>query len=254
MSGASGLEDRTLSGKGRTVDLVPAAVESFRTEYRREHIGAHYSGVLHFAFTSIASLAVIVVAAAEVRAPTIFEFFTMPVTFLFGNYIEYRGHRGPMHRRERGLSLLFERHTQQHHRYFTHDAMAYEGTRDFKMVLFPPVMLLFFLGAVAAPIAIVLFVVRARNVALLYVMTAMSYFLIYEWLHLSHHTPSEGLAGRLGFLRRLRAHHQAHHDPARMTSGNFNITFPICDWLFGTRLRPTTSCIPPTSPPTAGHR
>jgi hypothetical protein len=104
------------------------------------------------------------------------------------------------------------------------------------MVLCPPVMLLFFRGAVAAPIAIVLFVAGARNVALLYVMTAMSYFLIYEWLHLCHHTPAEGLAGRLAFLHSLRAHHQAHHDPALMTSGNFNITFPICDWLFGTRL------------------
>src|ERR1041384_6958206 len=100
MSGASGLEDNA-AGKGPTVGVVPAAVEAFRTEYRREHIGPHYCGVLHFAFTSIASLAVIVVAAVEVRAPTIFEFFTMPVTFLFGNYVEYRGHRGPMHRRQR---------------------------------------------------------------------------------------------------------------------------------------------------------
>src|SRR5262249_15112265 len=160
-----------------------------RTEYRRDHIGARYSGVLHFAFTSIASLSVIVVAAVQVRAPTLLELLTVPVTFLFGNYVEYPGHRGPMHRRVRGLSLLFERHTQQHHRYYTQDAMAYEVTRDFKMVLFPPVMLLFFLGAIAAPIAIVLFVVHARNVALLFVMTAMSYFLIYEWLHLCHHTP-----------------------------------------------------------------
>ena len=253
MSSAAELRDRTVAGEGPTVGMVPAAVASFRTEYRSEHIGAHYSGAVHFAFTSIASLAVIAVAAVELRAATIFELLTVPVTFLFGNYVEYRGHRGPMHRRRRGLSLLFERHTQQHHRYYTQDAMALEGTRDFKMVLFPPVMLLFFLGAVAAPIAVVLFVVHARNVALLYVMTAMSYFLIYEWLHLCHHTPAQGIVGRLGFLRRLRAHHQAHHDPARMTSGNFNITFPICDWLFGTCLPPPTSCIPPISPPTAGH-
>jgi hypothetical protein len=134
------------------------------------------------------------------------------------------------------LSLLFERHTQQHHRYFTHDTMAYESTRDFKMVLFPPLMLLFFLGAVATPVGALLFFMTTRNVAFLYVLTAMGYFLTYEWLHLCHHMPPGGGLAKLAPLRRLRAHHQAHHDPERMTSGNFNITFPICDWLFGTLL------------------
>jgi hypothetical protein len=142
-----------------------------------------------------------------------------------------------MHRRRRGLSLLFERHAQQHHRYYTHEAMTYEGTRDLKMVLFPPVMLLFFLGAVAAPVGMLLFLLASRNVALLYVATAMGYFLTYEWLHFCHHLPAYGLLGRIGLLRTLRAHHQAHHDLALMNAWNFNITFPVCDSIFGTRWR-----------------
>jgi hypothetical protein len=217
--------------------MVPASVASFRETYRAENIGARYSGVLHFAFTSVASLAVISLAIAQVRAPSLLELLTVPITFLFANLVEYRGHKGPMHRRRRGLALLFERHTQQHHRYYTDQAMSYEGTRDFKMVLFPPVMLLFFLGAVGAPVAALLFLVASRNVAFLYVATAMGYFLTYEWLHFAHHLPANGPLGHIPFMRRLRAHHQAHHDPARMTEGNFNITFPICDFLFGTRLR-----------------
>ena len=61
--------------------------------------------------------------------------------------------------------------------------------RDFKMVLFPPVMLLFFLGAIATPIALLLllFAMATPNVAWLYVAVAMSYFLTYEWLHFSYH-------------------------------------------------------------------
>jgi hypothetical protein len=212
------------------------SVATFRDVYRAEHIGLSYSGGLHFAFTSTGSLAVIAVAIALLKSPTALELSTVPITFLFANFVEYRGHRGPMHHKTAGLSLLFERHTQQHHRFFTRDAMPYETRRDFKMVLFPPVMLLFFLGAIAAPTAVVLFLVATRNVALLYVATAMSYFLTYEWLHLCHHTPPDGVLGRIPLLRRLREHHQAHHDPSAMTSGNFNITFPICDWLFGTRL------------------
>jgi sterol desaturase/sphingolipid hydroxylase (fatty acid hydroxylase superfamily) len=35
-------------------------------------------------------------------------------------------------------------------------------------------------------------------------------------------------------LRALRRHHRAHHHPSSMTHWNFNITFPICDALFGT--------------------
>jgi hypothetical protein len=216
---------------------IPAPVASFREEYRARHIGSHYSGVLHFLFTSLGSLAVIVLATAGLEGPTALELLTVPVTFLFANYVEYRGHKGPMHGRRRGLSLLFERHTRQHHRYFTHEAMSYEATRDFKMVLFPPVMLLFFLGAVAAPVGAALFWLASRNVALLYVATAMAYFLAYEWLHFCHHLPAQGPLARVGVLRLLRAHHLAHHDPARMNEWNFNISFPICDGLLGTRWR-----------------
>ena len=214
---------------------LPAPVASFREEYRARHIGARYSGVRHFLFTSLGSLSAIALALAFVRAPSALELLTVPVTFLFGNYVEYRGHKGPMHRPRRGLSLLFERHTRQHHRYYTHQAMSYEDTRDFKMVLFPPVMLLFFLGAVAAPIGAALFLIATRNVALLYVATAVGYFLSYEWLHFCHHLPDDSFAARVGVLRRLRAHHRAHHDPARMESWNFNISFPVCDWVLGTR-------------------
>jgi hypothetical protein len=213
---------------------VPSAVASFREDYRARHIGPRYSGVGHLLFTSLGSLSVIALAVAGLRSPRPLELLTVPVTFLFANFVEYRGHQGPMHRRRRGLGLLFERHTRQHHRYFTQDAMSYEGTRDFKMVLFPPVMLLFFLGAVAAPVGTALFWLASRNVALLYVATAMGYFLAYEWLHFCHHLPEGTALARVGVLRRLRAHHQAHHDPARMNDWNFNISFPICDRLLGT--------------------
>jgi sterol desaturase/sphingolipid hydroxylase (fatty acid hydroxylase superfamily) len=121
--------------------------------------------------------------------------------------------------------------------------MAYETTRDFKMVLFPPVMLLFFLGGVATPIAAALFLITTRNVALLFVATAVAYFLTYEWLHLCHHARPESRIGKVGILRQLRAHHRAHHDPALMTRGNFNITFPVCDAIFGTKMAPRSRAI-----------
>lgn len=207
---------------------------AFRREYRSLHVGPLYSGPAHFAFTSLASLAVIAAALAAVDSPTLLELATVPVTFLFANFVEHRGHRGPMHHHVPVLSLLFERHTLQHHRFFTHRAMSYEGPRDLKMVLFPPVMLVFFLGAIAAPIGLALALVAPRDVALLFVATATGYFLAYEWLHLAHHLPETSRIARLPLLARLRAHHLAHHDPALMGRWNFNITFPIADALLGT--------------------
>jgi sterol desaturase/sphingolipid hydroxylase (fatty acid hydroxylase superfamily) len=105
------------------------------------------------------------------------------------------------------------------------------------MVLFPPVMLVFFLGAVATPLGAALFLLATPNVGLLYVATAMGYFLAYEWLHFCHHLSDTSPVARLPFLRALREHHRVHHDPSRMTACNFNITFPICDAIFGTRRR-----------------
>ena len=112
--------------------------------------------------------------------------------------------------------------------------MAADSPRDFQMVLFPPVMLVFFLGFLAAPIGIVVGLLGGANLGWLFAIVAVSYFLTYEWLHWSYHQPDTSLVGRLWVVRRLRRHHTIHHDLRRMTTANFNITFPIADRLFGT--------------------
>jgi hypothetical protein len=47
--------------------------------------------------------------------------------------------------------------------------------------------------------------------------------------------PEGSPALRLPFILRLRRLHHRHHDPRLMATRNFNITYPIGDWLFGTR-------------------
>jgi hypothetical protein len=211
-------------------------VAAYRAAYRAEHIGARYSGWLHFATTSVVSLAVIGFSISRVRDVRVWELAMVPVFFLIANFGEYFGHRGPMHHRGRALAIIFERHTLQHHHFYRHDAMAAESPRDFQMVLFPPVMLVFFLGGLALPIGLLLGLL-SRNLGWLFAATAVSYFLTYEWLHWSYHQPVSSRVGRLWIVRRLRGHHTLHHDLRRMTSVNFNITFPIADTLFGTSAR-----------------
>ena len=213
---------------------VPAEVAAFRAAHRAAHIGPRYRGGLHLAVTSVGALAAIAVAVAMVDAPSWRELVTVPVAFVIANLGEYAGHRGPMHHRRRGLGLLYQRHIRQHHRFYTDQAMVAESRRDFQMVLFPPVMLVFFLGALATPIGLALGAALSPNVGWLFAATAVGYFLTYEWLHLAYHLPDDGWIGRRALVRVLRRHHTIHHDPARMQRVNFNITFPIADWLFGT--------------------
>jgi sterol desaturase/sphingolipid hydroxylase (fatty acid hydroxylase superfamily) len=68
----------------------------------------------------------------------------------------------------------------------------------------------------------------------LFVACGIAYFLNYEILHLAYHLPDTHPLARLGLVRRLRWLHTLHHDPRRMASSNFNITYPLGDWIFQT--------------------
>ncbi|WP_338872818.1 sterol desaturase family protein [Myxococcus stipitatus] len=216
---------------------IPERVAAFRRRYRAEHVGPRYSGRAHFAFTSLGALGVILLVSARLEAVRPLEWLTVPVVFLLGNAVEFLGHRGPMHHRRKGLGLLFRRHTEQHHRFFTHEALSYESSQDVKVVLFPPVLLVFFLGAVAAPVGVLTFLLSTRNVGWLFVASSVGYYLTYEWLHFCHHLPAEHPVARLRLMGWLRRHHQVHHDPSKMSRWNFNITFPLADEWCGTRWR-----------------
>lgn len=221
----------------RGVDAeIPDAVARFRAEYRANEIPAGYRPALHLAFTfggGTLALVACLLALEDVRP---LEWLTVPFAFLYANLSEYLGHRYPMHRPFRGLALVYKRHAGQHHRYFTESAMPLSDLRDLRAVLFPPLLVLFFFGLFGTPVWLALRALASPNVAWLFLATAIAYFLNYELLHLSHHLPARVLA-RLPLLARLSRLHRIHHDPARMAQVNFNITYPIGDWLFRTRAR-----------------
>jgi hypothetical protein len=214
--------------------VTTASVAAFREQYRREEIGRRYSGWAHFAFTSGVCLAVVAFAALQVEQPSPLEWLTVPIVFLYANLVEYLGHRGPMHHPVRGLGLLYRRHAKQHHRFFTDEDMAFDDSRDFKAVLFPPVMILFFIGGFGVPMWLVLHRVATDNAAWLAVATAVAYYLNYEWLHFAYHCNPDSRIGRIPGIQTLRRLHLLHHRPERMLRNNFNITYPIGDLLFRT--------------------
>ena len=213
------------------------SVDIARQAFRDRRIGPRYSGKLHFATTISVSLLVVLASAAMLEDVRLLEWLTIPLTFLYANLSEYLGHRGPMHHKTRFLYKVFERHSIEHHSFFTDKASTFDSSRDYKAVLFPPVLLLFFIGGFAIPVGALLYWLISPNVCYLFVLTAVLYFLNYEVLHFAYHSDPGSWLGRLPVLSRLRQHHITHHNRRLMTRYNFNITYPICDALFGTLYR-----------------
>ncbi len=204
---------------------------------QREEVPSWYSPHAHLLGTNVLALSVIALAAAQLHQVQPWQWLTIPLTFLYANLSEYLGHRGPMHHRYRGLGLIHHRHSVVHHRYFNHRNMAFDEARDFKAVLFPLILIVFFFGLFGTPVWALLYTLFSANVAWLFVATAAAYFLNYEWLHFAYHCREEAWIMRVPGFRRLRQLHLEHHNPKHMSRCNFNITYPLCDHLFGTRFR-----------------
>lgn len=207
---------------------------AFRKQYRAEHIGPAYSGIGHFCFTTISCMLVITLSIYMLNDVQIKEWVVVPATFFYANFVEYIGHKGPMHHKRKWLEKVFHRHTMEHHRFFTEKHMDCESNRDFKMILFPPVLLIFFFFGFAVPATLLMYWLWSANAAWLLLGTLIAYYLNYEWLHLSYHLPENHWVARLPVIRKLRAYHFRHHDPKLMQKYNFNISYPVFDWIFRT--------------------
>src|SRR5690349_6051106 len=66
-------------------------VRAFRARHLEAHVGPRYNGWLHFATTSIGSLAAIAFAVSRVRSPSLVELASIPIFFLIANLGEYFG-------------------------------------------------------------------------------------------------------------------------------------------------------------------
>jgi hypothetical protein len=190
-----------------------------------------YSPWLHLAFPSLVGIGVMLTCAALLHDLRPVELVAVPATFVLLNAGEWRIHRDLLHKRTWPLTVLYDRHTPQHHMVFVTDDMAIRSTREFRLVLIP-VYGIIAAGIGALPIPIALWLgFGLRNVALLFMATTMGYVVAYEWMHLAYHAPADSFIGRLTLIHRLRHHHAVHHEPALMQKWNFNVTIPLWDWV-----------------------
>lgn len=214
--------------------VLPPAVQAFRAGYRCDEIPPRYRGGLHALFTFGGTMLALLACLWQLDAVRPWEWLTVPIAIVYANLVEYAAHRFPMHRPMRGLRLIYRRHAGQHHRFFTDQAMPFEDWRDLRAVLFPPLLVLFFFGGFALPVWLLLAATLSPNIAWLFIASGLAYYLHYELLHTAYHAPAGSWPTRQPWLARLQHLHQTHHDPRLMAQRNFNITWPLGDWLFGT--------------------
>lgn len=216
---------------------IPGPIKEFRKAYRENYAKQFYSGELHLLFTLGVLLGAIGWQLSRLRGLSVLELLVLPGTVLFGNWVEYMLHRYPLHNIYPGLWPVYEIHSLNHHRFYVYDSMSFESFRDFMMVLFPPwapVLAVVFTASVGAYLVAPM---AGANAGHLFAAGGASCLLFYEVLHALAHCEDEGWAGNLPLIQGIRRHHRLHHDPRLMSRYNFNITFPVFDWVFGTAIQ-----------------
>ncbi len=206
----------------------------YRAEYRRR-INGWYNGALHVAVIYAIGALAYYVYISHITAVAWWEWLTIPVVFLLCNFFEWFLHRHIMHRPQKNAALraIYRRHTLMHHQFFTDSEMRFAGSQDWRVTFFPPYALVSFI-LMSIPGAVVLALLFSPNVAWLMMCTTTGVYLTYEFMHFCCHVDDGWFVRNCPFVNTIRRHHEAHHAQSIMMERNMNLTFPICDWLFGT--------------------
>lgn len=203
----------------------------FRKEFR-EATPTWYRGELHLGFTLAFTLFVLIFSALHIHGASVFQWLFIIPAFLFGNWAEWAGHRYLLHGRVKGFGAPRKRHIGVHHIFFTDEELGYKGQQDWRALLFPPFAPVMFVLA-ALPPALVIGELWSANVGYIIMLTMSAYYLMYEGLHTLSHLKHPVL-DKIPLINTVRRMHIIHHNLDFMQTRNFNLTFPICDALFGT--------------------
>ena len=210
--------------------------QAYRATYRARHIPAWYRGELHAALTVACVLVPSLYCGSQLHDVRALELSTVPIMLVFGSLFVWTLHKYVLHRPMPGLRKAYVIHTLQHHRFYTYEHNEPDNRRDYYITLFP---MSFGIGLALITLALGRWVVSAisLNVGLLFTLMAVTYYGLYELVHLASHLPNDAAVLRLPLLRALREHHRLHHDPRLMGKKNFNVVLPLFDWLCGTYAR-----------------
>lgn len=214
-------------------DVMTLRQRKFREAYKSD-ISPLYNGLVHVAVIYGAGTAAICYCVIRLQTATWEWLLAVPV-FIAGNFAEWFMHRYVMHCRIDlfALRAIYERHTRQHHQYFTDNEPTIDSTREFRIVFFPWRVLIT-LGVFGTALGYAASLLINSNAGYVLFITMVAQYMTYETFHYCCHVHDNWLVRNMPFINTIRRHHTAHHNQGIMMRYNMNLTFPIADWFLGT--------------------
>jgi len=207
--------------------------KKFRESYVNQ-ISPFYNGLLHIGVMYVAGITAIYYCASQLSNPTWAWLTIIPVA-IAGNFVEWAMHKYVMHRQIDVFALraIYDRHTRQHHQYFTDTDYTIDTVKEHRIVFFPwrVLIVLGVAGTISGYIASKIF---NPNVGYILYMTMVGHYLLYETFHYCCHIKENWFVRNMPFINTIRRHHAAHHNLGIMMHKNMNLTFPFADWIMGT--------------------
>ncbi len=205
----------------------------FRESYV-DKISPFYNGLVHIAVMYVAGILALVYCASQLDHPTWAWLTIIPVA-IAGNFLEWAMHKYVMHRLIDVFALraIYDRHTRQHHQYFTDTDYTIDTIREHRIVFFPWRVLIV-LGITGTVLGYLASRIFNPNVGYILYMTMVGHYLIYETFHYCCHVKENWFVRHMPFINTIRRHHAAHHNLGIMMHKNMNLTFPLADWVMGT--------------------
>ena len=207
--------------------------KQYRDEYQAQ-IHPYYSGLVHVGVMYAVGLSVIAFCLWRMQGAA-WEWLLVVPVFVVSNLFEWWIHKYVMHRLVDvwALRAIYDRHTRQHHQYFTDGEMTVDSTREFRIIFFPWRALFTFIG-MGVPAALALAWLVNANAGYVLMVTMVGQYLIYETFHFCCHVRESWFVRTMPLVNTIRRHHTAHHNQGLMMGYNMNLTFPVADWLMGT--------------------
>ena len=165
-------------------------------EYRREYrsrIDSWYNGLVHVFLIYAIGLTALWLYVQHLENVRWWEWLSEPVFLLVCNIFEWYLHLKIMHRpqKSKALRAIYNRHTLQHHQFFTDAEMRFRDQRDWRVTFFPPYALVVFI-LISIPGAVLWYFLLTPNIAWLFMCTTTGIYLVYEFMHFCCHIDDNG--------------------------------------------------------------
>ncbi len=213
--------------------MITERQSRFRDQYLAQ-ISPWYHGLLHIGVMYGAGLLTLWWCVSQLQHPTWEWGLIIPIA-IAGNFAEWAMHLHIMHRLKNVFALcaIYDRHTRQHHQYFTDNDFTISSIREFRIVFFPWRVLLV-LSVAGAVLGWVISLILGPDAAYMVPITMIGHYMLYENFHFCCHVPENAFVRHCPIINSVRRHHSVHHNMGVMMHINMNLTFPLADWVMGT--------------------